>query len=41
MVIVDGIPQPADAQNTQIIRSLVEREYKLYLPGLEPGDVSD
>jgi poly-gamma-glutamate capsule biosynthesis protein CapA/YwtB (metallophosphatase superfamily) len=41
MVIVDGIPQPADAQNTQIIRSLVEREYKLYLPGLEPGDISD
>jgi poly-gamma-glutamate capsule biosynthesis protein CapA/YwtB (metallophosphatase superfamily) len=41
MVIVDGIPQPADAQNAQVIRALVEREYKLYPPGLEPGDVSD
>jgi poly-gamma-glutamate capsule biosynthesis protein CapA/YwtB (metallophosphatase superfamily) len=41
MVIVEGIPQPADAQNAQIIQALVEREYKLYLPGLEPGDASD
>jgi poly-gamma-glutamate synthesis protein (capsule biosynthesis protein) len=41
MVIVDGIPQPADAQNARAIQALVEREYKLYLPGLEPGDASD
>ncbi len=41
MLIVNGIPQPADAQNTRIIQALVEREYKFYPPGLEPGDVSD
>ena len=41
IVIVDGIPQPANEASAQVIRSLVEREYKLYLPGLEPGDASD
>jgi poly-gamma-glutamate capsule biosynthesis protein CapA/YwtB (metallophosphatase superfamily) len=41
MVIVDGIPQPADDASGQVILSLVAREYKVYKPGLEPGDASE
>jgi poly-gamma-glutamate capsule biosynthesis protein CapA/YwtB (metallophosphatase superfamily) len=41
MVIVDGIPGPADDANARVIQALVAREYKLYAPGLEPGDPSE
>jgi poly-gamma-glutamate capsule biosynthesis protein CapA/YwtB (metallophosphatase superfamily) len=41
MVIVDGIPQPADEASAQVIWSLVSRQYIEYKPGLEPGDVTD
>jgi len=41
MVIVDGLPQLADEANSQVILSLLAREYKVYKPGLEPGDVSE
>jgi poly-gamma-glutamate capsule biosynthesis protein CapA/YwtB (metallophosphatase superfamily) len=41
MVIMDGIPQPADGTSAQVIMSLVKREYTVYKPGLEPGDSSE
>jgi poly-gamma-glutamate capsule biosynthesis protein CapA/YwtB (metallophosphatase superfamily) len=41
MVIVDGIPHPADESSAQVIWSLVTREYKEYKPGLEPEDASE
>ena len=41
MVIVDGIPQPADDISAQVIMSIVSREYKVFKPGLEPGDSSE
>lgn len=41
MVIIDGIPRPADKENAEVILALVAREYKVYKPGLEPGDASE
>jgi poly-gamma-glutamate synthesis protein (capsule biosynthesis protein) len=41
VVIVDGIPQMADDANSGVILSLLAREYKVFKPGLEPGDVSE
>jgi poly-gamma-glutamate capsule biosynthesis protein CapA/YwtB (metallophosphatase superfamily) len=41
MVIVDGIPQPADEASAQVIMSLVTREYKVFKPGLEPADINE
>jgi poly-gamma-glutamate capsule biosynthesis protein CapA/YwtB (metallophosphatase superfamily) len=41
MVVVDGIPQPADEASGQVVWSLVSREYKVYKPGLEPSDVNE
>ncbi len=35
MVIVNGIPQPADADNAKIILSILSREYIVYPPGTE------
>jgi len=35
MVIEDGIPQPASPENSKVILSLVNQEYKVFPPGIE------
>ncbi|MGB8253226.1 MAG: CapA family protein, partial [Anaerolineaceae bacterium] len=41
MVIEDGIPQPASPENSKVILSLVNREYKVFQPGIEGEDINE
>ncbi len=41
MVIEDGIPKPASTDVSKIILALVNREYKVYPPGIETDPISE